>query len=40
MKLPIGTKIRFTKYLYEDACGDHPLLEYAFKGQIGSVVGV
>jgi hypothetical protein len=39
MKLPIGTKIKFTKNLTADACGEHPDIIYARKGGTGHVVG-
>jgi hypothetical protein len=38
MKLPVGTRIVFLKTLTADACGDHPELLYAEKGQGGEVV--
>jgi len=39
MKLPIGTKIRFTKTLEDGANEDHPDLLYAEKGELGEIVG-
>jgi len=38
-KLPIGTRIVFVKLLDEAACGDHPELVYAYKGDEGEVTG-
>ena len=34
----IGDRIRFTKTLTEEACGDHPRLLYASKGELGEIV--
>lgn len=37
--LPVGTRIRFTRTLTEDATGDHPAYIYARKGDEGEVTG-
>ncbi len=37
-KLAIGTRIRFTRDLIEPACGDHPRLIYARKGETGTIL--
>jgi hypothetical protein len=39
IKLQIGTQIRFLKDLIEPACGDHPTLLYASKGDLATVTG-
>jgi hypothetical protein len=38
-QLPVGTRIKFLQTLTAPACGDHPELLYASKGQGGEVVG-
>ena len=37
--LPVGTRIRFVKSMYENATGDHPAFVYAEKGDGGIVTG-
>lgn len=37
--LPVGTRIRFTQELISPACGDHPELVYAYRGELGQVTG-
>lgn len=38
-KLPIGTKVKFTKKLIDAATGDHPAFLLANKGETGYIVG-
>ncbi len=38
-KLPVGTRIRFTRTLEADGTGDHPALLYAEKGELGEITG-
>lgn len=38
-KQPVGTRIRFIKDLLAAATGDHPALQYAPKGQLGTITG-
>jgi hypothetical protein len=37
-KLPVGTRIRFTKTLDEPANEEHPHLVYADRGELGEIV--
>lgn len=38
-RLPVGTRIRFTKTLECGPTGDHPAFLYARKGEYGAVTG-
>lgn len=38
-RLEIGTRIRFNRTMTEPACGDHPALLYAYKGEAGTITG-
>lgn len=38
-RLPIGTRIRFTKRLDCEATGDHPAFLYASVGELGEITG-
>jgi hypothetical protein len=38
-KLPIGTRIRFTRTLTEGPTGDHPSYLYASTGELGEITG-
>jgi hypothetical protein len=35
--IPIGTRVRFTKTIIEDATGDHPRFLLAEEGELGNV---
>jgi len=38
-KLPIGTRIQFTKQLDAPATEDHPNIIYAERGELGTIIG-
>lgn len=37
--IPIGTRIKFTKTIYEPACGDHPAFIMCRCNELGIITG-
>ena len=35
--MPVGTKVKFTKLLFDEACGDHPAILFARPNDTGVI---